>query len=176
VSWPDIVIAAVAVLGAYKGYRSGFVDELTGIIALVAAIVAGFYYNGSWDGTAQHLSNLGVGSSHVLAMLVFAGCFYALVVILGMLLGRIAKLPLLGVVNAILGAAVGLVKALVFVWAILYVALFFPLPQDLRADLHHSAFVNDLTEPNGQLDEKFHDSLPWFAKLFTTPFFNRHRV
>jgi membrane protein required for colicin V production len=176
VSWPDIVIGAVALLGAYKGYRSGFVDELTGIIALVAAIVAGFYYNGAWDSTVQGFSNLGAGSSHVLGMLAFAATIYALVVILGVVLGRIAKLPVLGIVNAILGAGVGLVKALVFVWAILYVALFFPLPSDLRADLHHSAFVTDLTQPNGQLDDKFHNSLPWFAKLFATPFFNRHRV
>jgi uncharacterized membrane protein required for colicin V production len=176
VTWPDIVIAAIALLGAYKGYRSGFVDELTGIIALVAAIVAGFYYNGAWDGAVEGASHLGAGSAHVVGMLAFAGAIYALVALLGMLLGRIAKLPLIGVVNAILGAFVGFIKAMVFVWAILYVALFFPLPNDLRADLHHSAFVNDLTQPNGQLDEKFHNSLPWFAKLFATPFFNRHRV
>jgi uncharacterized membrane protein required for colicin V production len=176
VTWPDIVIAAIAVLGAYKGYRSGFIEELTGIIALVAAIVAGFTYSGFWDGGVESISHLGPGSAHVVGMLAFAAVIYAIVTLAGLILNRIASLPIIGIANAILGAFVVFVKAMVFVWAILYIALFFPLPADLRGDLHRSTFVGMLTQPNGPLDERFHDSLPWFAKLFSTPFFSRHRT
>ncbi|HTV72405.1 MAG TPA: CvpA family protein [Candidatus Acidoferrales bacterium] len=175
-TWPDVVIIVIAVLGAYKGYRSGFIEELTGIIALVAAIVAGFTYSGFWDHSVENISHLGPGSAHVVGMLAFAGIIYAIVTVAGLILNRIASLPIIGIANALLGALVGFVKAMVFVWAILYIALFFPLPADLRNDLRHSAFVSLLTEPNGPLDERFHDSLPWFAKLFSTPFFSRHRM
>ncbi|HEY0798955.1 MAG TPA: CvpA family protein [Candidatus Baltobacteraceae bacterium] len=175
-TWPDIVIIGVGLLGAFKGYKSGFVAELTGIIALVAAITAGFVYSGFWDGAIEALTKLGPGSAHVLGIVAFAGAIYALVIAIGVLLGRIMKFPILKTVNALLGAGVGAIKALIFVWAILYVTLFFPLPTDLRADLHRSQMVAALTQPNDQLDQKFHDSLPWFAKLFATPFFTRHHV
>lgn len=174
--WPDIVIGAVVIVGALKGCKRGFVSELSGAIALAVAIVAAFRYDGDWDGVVASLLHLGPGSAHVVGMCLFAGAAYAITVALGVVLGRIAKLPLIGIGNALLGACVGAVKACVLLWAVLYVALFFPLSPDLRADLHRSTLVALLTVPNAQLDGSMRASLPWYVRPFEHGLFARHRV
>ena len=37
-AWPDIVIGAVLILGALKGFKRGFIAELTGFVALFFGI------------------------------------------------------------------------------------------------------------------------------------------
>ncbi len=58
----------------------------------------------------------------------------------------------------------------------LYIALFFPLPSDLRRDLHGSELVAYITQENGRVDALIKGTLPWFVRPFAQPFFNRHRV
>lgn len=175
-AWPDYVIGAILVVGGFSGFRRGFVGELTGAIALVVAIVAAFRYGGEWDGFVGAFTHLGPGSTHVLGLCLFGAFAYAVTVAFGVLLGRVAKLPLIGIANALLGACVGVVKAAVLVWAALYIALFFPLSPDLRADLHRSTLVAFLTSPNEGLDGSVRSQLPWYVKPFGQGLFNRHRV
>ncbi len=175
-AWPDIVIGAVLILGALKGFKRGFIAEITGFIALAFGLVAAFIYPGSWDGFARDWLHLGPGSAHVVATIAYGSLVYALVFGVGMVLSRIAKLPVIGIGNGILGAGVGLVKALLFVWAIVYVALFFPLTPDLRADLHRSHFIAVLQAPDERLDGVMRNSLPWFVQPFAGAMFDQHKV
>ena len=175
-SWPDIVIAIVLGLGAISGFRRGLIGELSGIVALGAAIAAGFGYTGRFDPWVADRTHLGAGSAHVVGILCFALVAYAIVIALGAVLSRIAKLPIIGLANAAGGAAIGLCKSLVFVWVALYVALFFPLPPDLREQLHASLFVALIESPNKPLDDHVRDSLPDFAKPLSGSLFDHHRV
>jgi uncharacterized membrane protein required for colicin V production len=174
--WPDLVIGGIALLFAFKGWKKGFVSELAGAVALFIAIVAAFRYGGAWDGVANSLTGLGPGSAHVVGMVAFALLVYALVMLVAWGLGRIARLPVLGIGNSIAGAIVGAGKTLVGAWAILYVILFFPLTNDLRADLHRSQVVQLVTQPNAQVDETLRGFLPWFIRPLMGPLFSRHRV
>lgn len=174
--WPDLVIGGITLLSAYKGFRTGFINELSGIVALAAAIWAGFLYPGMWDAWIHRAWGLGPGSSHVLGLVGFSALVYALASVAGFSLGLIAHLPLIRSGNALLGGALGLTKALAFLWAILYVTLFFPLPRDLRHDLHSSSLVSLLTTPNPGLDNKFRARIPPFAKILTAPMFMRHTL
>jgi uncharacterized membrane protein required for colicin V production len=175
-TWPDIVIGGIALLFAFKGWRSGFVAELAGAVALFIAIIAAFRYNGALDGPAASLTSLGPGSTHVIGMVAFALAVYAIVMLIAWGLGRIARLPVLGIGNAIAGAVVGAGKALVVAWAVLYVVLFFPLTKDLRADLHRSQVVQLVTQPNGSVDDTLRGLMPWFVRPFMGPLFSNHRV
>jgi membrane protein required for colicin V production len=174
--WPDIVIGLILLLGAFRGFKRGFVAELTGAVGLFAALVAAFVYPGMWDVPLGDATHLGAGSAHVIGMLVFAAIAYGIVLFLGSLLSRVAKLPILGFFNAILGAAVGLGWSALFVWIVLFVALYFPLSKDLRNDLHRSALVQVFEQPNGSIDTYIKKSLPWFVKPFSNGIFGRHRV
>lgn len=175
-TWPDVVIGGIALMFALKGWKRGFVAELAGAVAMGIAIIAAIFYPGTLDALARQITHAGIGSSHVIGMVAFAVAVYVAVMALSWLLSGVAKLPIVTWGNSLFGALVGIGKALIGSWAVLYVALFFPLTHDLRADLHSSTLVAIVTQPNDQLDHVVRGSMPWFVKPFVGPVFAHHRV
>jgi membrane protein required for colicin V production len=173
--WPDLLIVTVALIGALMGLRRGFVAALTGFVAVAVAIFAAFRYQGSWDGWVIALTHLNPSSGHVVAMSLFAIAAYVAVVAAGFVLGGFAKLPGLGLINALLGAVVGVAEAAALLWAVLYIALFFPMPKELRADLARSPLVGALTAPNAQVDGTVKSLLPGMVRPFVGGFFAQHK-
>ncbi|MFY9780498.1 MAG: CvpA family protein [Candidatus Baltobacteraceae bacterium] len=176
VAWPDVLCGAILAFGALKGFKRGLVSELAGLIALAVALIAAWLYPGVWDGAVAGWTHGAKGPAHVIGMVLYAGTAYAAMLVLASLLNRAAKMPLVNVGNALLGAAVGLTKSAVFVWAVVYVALFFPLSQDLRDALHGSRVVAILEAGNPQIDGALRASLPSFVQPYAAPLFSRHRV
>ncbi len=173
--WPDLLIAGIVLIGAFMGLKRGFISALTGFVAVAVGVFAAFRYDGMWDGGVAAITHISPGSAHVVGMVLFAIVAYAVTVAVGVLFARIAKLPGLNLVNALLGAGVGALEAIALLWLIIYVALFCPLPADLRADLHRSSFVAILTAPNAQVDNSVRSLLPWIARPFVAPFFDNHK-
>jgi membrane protein required for colicin V production len=176
VTWPDLVIAAVALLFALKGWKRGFVAEIGGFIALCAAVYAALHYPGVLDQAARDYVHVNEGSAHVVGMITFALIVYVALLVVSGILSGIAKLPVIGLGNGLGGAAVGIVKAAFGVWVVLYVALFFPLTQDLRTDLHNSQLVEIVTAENPYVDTVVKATMPWFVRPLVQPLFARHRV
>ncbi|GAC1585078.1 MAG: hypothetical protein NVS3B7_20150 [Candidatus Elarobacter sp.] len=176
ITWPDLVIAGIALLFALKGWKRGFVAEIGGFIALAAAMWAALRYPGTLDQTVRTYTGLGEGSAHVVGMVVFAVIVYVALMVISAVLSRIAKLPVIGLGNGLGGAMVGVAKALIGTWAVLYVALFFPLTPDLRGDLHRSQLVVFVTSENRQIDSLVIATMPWFVRPLVQPLFARHRV
>lgn len=176
VVWPDVLIGAILLIALLKGYKRGFVMELSGAIALVLSLITPWFYGGIFDAPLQHWLHLGPGSAHVIGMFGVGVITYAAVMLLARALNMVARLPVLGLGNALAGGAVGLIKGAVGVWILLYVALFFPLSGDIRADLHRSVLVHALTQPDQRVDDAIIGSLPWFARPLVRPLFDRHRV
>lgn len=174
--WPDILIGAILLIALLKGYKRGFVMELSGAIALALSLITPWFYGGTFDKNLERWTHLGPGSAHVVAMFLVGIATYLGVMLLARALNAVMKLPVLGLGNALAGGAIGLLKGAVGLWLVLYVALFFPLSRDLRADLHRSALVQALTQPNQRIDDAISGTLPWFAKPLTQPLFARHRV
>jgi len=174
--WPDILIGAVLVIAALKGYKRGFIMELSGAVALALSLITPWFYNGAFDGTLENAMHLGPGSAHVVALFLVGIATYVAVLLVARVLNTVAKLPVLGLGNALAGAAIGLIKGAIGVWVILYIALFFPLSRDIRADLHRSTLVGYITRPNAMVDERIIATLPWFARPYVQPVFARHRV
>ena len=120
-------------------------------------------------------THLGDGSAHVVGMIVFAAIVYIALMAISAVLSRIAKLPVIGLGNGLAGAVVGAAKALIGVWIVLYVALFFALPRDVRGDLHNSAAVAFVTQDNAQIDRFVIGTMPWFIRPLASPLFAHHR-
>jgi uncharacterized membrane protein required for colicin V production len=175
-AWPDLIIGGITVFFAVRGFQKGFVSELAGAVAVFVAIIAAFRYNGSLDETVTRFTGLTQGSAHAVGLLVFAIIAYAIVMLIAWLLGRVAKLPVLGIVNGAAGALLGACKALFGAFLVLYVVLFFPLPGDLRHDLQHSALVGLVTQPDPGVDDAVRGLMPWFVRPLLAPFFIRHHV
>lgn len=174
--WPDILIGTIGLFAAVKGFKRGFISELGGAIALFAALVVPFWYNGMFDTALSSFAHLGAGSAHIVGIFVMSLATYIALTLLSWVFNRFARLPVLGTGNAFAGALVGLLKAGVFWWAILYVGLLFPLPGDLRGDLHRSYLVAVLTQPDPRIDAAISGTLPWFVRPLLNPILARHRV
>jgi uncharacterized membrane protein required for colicin V production len=176
VAWPDVVIVVILSIATLKGYSRGFVSELGGAVAVTAALVTPWFYNGSLDATIEQLTKLGPGSAHVVGMFGTGLLTYVVILIVARLLGTIAKLPVLGLGNALGGALIGLLKGAILLWLVLFVALFFPLSPDIRADLHQSRLAPYLITYDAPLDDAILSTIPWFARPFVLPYFKRHHL
>ncbi|MDP9017738.1 MAG: CvpA family protein, partial [Candidatus Eremiobacteraeota bacterium] len=126
-AWPDVIVGAIVLIAALKGYKRGFISELAGAIALFASLITPFWYNGFADAALEGYVHLGPGSAHVVGMFLTGLATYAVIMMIAWILNRFAKLPFLGLGNALAGGAVGLLKATVFLAFALWIALFFPL-------------------------------------------------
>ncbi len=176
VVWPDILIGAILLIALLKGYKRGFVMELAGAIALVLSFITPWFYGGVFDKPLQQWAHLGPGAAHVVGMFAVGVLTYVAVMLVARAINAVAKLPVLGLGNAMAGGAVGLLKGAAGVWLVLYLVLFFPLSRDIRADLHRSALVQAITQPNARIDDAIIGTLPSFARPLLQPVFVRHRV
>lgn len=176
VAWPDILIGAILAIATLKGFKRGFIMELAGAIALILSFITPWFYGGIFDGLLQHTLHLGPGSAHVVGMFAVGVATYIAVLLLARTINAIARLPIIGLGNAFAGGAVGLLKGAVGVWIILYVALFFPLSHDIRADLHRSVLARLITQPNARVDAAIVHSLPGFTRPLVAPLFAHHRA
>ena len=175
-TWPDLVIGFIALLFALKAWKRGFVAEIGGFIALSLAIWAALHYPGTLDQPMRDYVHIAPGSAHIAGMIAFALIVYVALLVISSVLGRIAKLPVIGLGNSLGGAAIGVVKALIGTWAVLYVALFFPLPNDFRGDLRKSELVALVTSENPYIDGIVKNTMPWFVRPLVEPLFAHHRV
>ncbi|MGC1381227.1 MAG: CvpA family protein [Candidatus Baltobacteraceae bacterium] len=175
-AWPDAVIAIVLAIATYKGYSRGFVSELGGAVAVTAALVTPWFYNGSLDPQIEQLTHLGPGSAHVVGMFATGLLTYVAILVVARLLGAVAKLPVLGWGNAIGGAIIGFAKGAILLWLVLFVSLFFPLSPDIRDGLHQSRFAPYLVTYDAPLDDAILSTIPWFARPFVAPYFKRHHL
>jgi hypothetical protein len=101
---------------------------------------------------------------------------YIAVMLVARVVASVARLPVLGLGNALAGAAIGLLKAAIAIWIVLYIALFFPLSPGVRRELRRSVLIEYITSPNPAVDRAIISTLPTFARPFVRPVFERHQV
>jgi uncharacterized membrane protein required for colicin V production len=101
---------------------------------------------------------------------------YVVILVVARLLGSIAKLPVLGLGNALGGALIGFAKGALLLWLVLFVALYFPLSPDIRDGLHESRLAPYLVSYDQPIDDAILSTIPWFARPFVLPYFRRHRL
>ena len=105
----DLVIVVFCAFLVAKGIWKGFVKEIAGIIAVIGGVAVSFLFHAQVQPYVYGF----VGETHVQLVsyvIIFLG-FYLIVMMLGKLLDRILRSIMLGVVNRVLGALFGLIKA-----------------------------------------------------------------
>ena len=174
--WPDIVIVVVVGLTTFKGYRAGFVSEIGGLVAIAAGLIAPRFYNGFADASIDQTTHAGLLASHAIGTMLTGIVAYAAVLVIAWVLNRIAKLPILGIGNAIAGALIGFLKGAIALWLVLFIALYFPLNPPIRDSLHRSQLAPYLTAFNPAIDAAIQFAVPAPVKPLLAPFFQRHHV
>ena len=175
-AWADIAIFAVLALTTYRGYVRGLISELAGIVALVAALVGPWYYNGILDAPIHSVTDLAVPLAHIAGMAISGIAAYIVVLIVASFLSRVKSVPVLGLGNALGGAAVGFLKGAILVWLFLFVALYFPLTVPIRSSLHESRLAPMFVAFDSNIDHAIMGTIPSFALPLVLPSFKRHHV
>lgn len=175
-AWADIAISTVLAFTTYRGYARGFISELAGIVALVAALVVPWYYNGVLDDPIHNVTGLAVPVAHVAGVAISGIAAYIAVLLVANFLGRVSKIPILGFGNALGGAAVGFLKGAILVWLVLFIALFFPLTGPIRSSLHHSEIAPYFVANDARIDRAVEAAIPPFVLPYVMPFFQKHHV
>ncbi|MBI1768683.1 MAG: CvpA family protein [Bacteroidetes bacterium] len=126
----DIVISLLLILGAYLGYKRGFLSELFFVVAMILGVLVGFKLMG-WG--MEYLHKQFNADTAFLPYLSFLIIFILVVVTVIFIGNRIKHLmddTFLGRVDAIAGAVLGLVKyafcASVLLWLAEKIELRFP--------------------------------------------------
>lgn len=120
-STTDIVLSIFLAIGAFGGYRKGFLAELFSLLAIVLGVLAGFKLMGE---AMLLLSKHYTIDEKVLPYVAFAVVFLIVVIIVS-LLGKLLKSSLekstLGSVDKILGGALGLLRTAFMMSVVLWI-------------------------------------------------------
>jgi len=120
-SWIDIVLVVVILLGAYGGYRDGFLMTLFSLLAIILGVLGGFKLMGKAMFLLSEKFNI---DATVLPYISFFVVFI-LIVLVVTLIGRLIRSSIdgnfLGQVDQIAGALLGTVKIIFMVSVLLWI-------------------------------------------------------
>jgi membrane protein required for colicin V production len=111
----DIIIGILLLLSLVFGWRQGLIRQLFGILALLLGVFCAYKFS---DSTAYYLSKWFSMNEAVTNAAAFAVTFIAvlfLVILIGRVADRFIKLVALGLVNRLLGAILGALKAVLII-------------------------------------------------------------
>ena len=102
---------------------------------------------------------------------------YASILVIARLLGRVAKLPVLGIGNALGGAVVGLRrKARCSSGSCSSSRCSSRSRRTFATGLHESRLAPYLVTYDAPIDDAMLSTIPWFARPFVMPYFKRHHL
>ncbi|HOB86218.1 MAG TPA: CvpA family protein [Bacillota bacterium] len=148
-NWLDLILAAIIVIYIAAGYSQGLVRQLLGLFSTLIALVAAFYGSKILSGYVVEYLNpgtflpyleatgqLGAGISMEQVLNTLAGIIsFVMLFILFMILMRfilqgmraVNKIPVIGVVNRLAGAGLGLLKGLIIIVILVSLAALIPV-------------------------------------------------
>lgn len=175
-TWPDILVLVTLIVAFWGGYRNGVVREFIDLGSIILAWIAAGATAGTLSagiGPAWHLQP---ATAHLIAFwIIFLTVFVALRA-LGFLAERVSKLPVMRVASGIGGGFIACVKAVLILWLVLFVALFFPIAPDVRDALRNSRSVPVIELLDRPALAIIEGSLPWFARQVAHPILKRHHL
>ena len=127
----DIALGIIILLGAYGGYKNGFVLEFFSFLAIILGVLGGFKLMGT---AMLFLADEFNVDEKVLPYIAFAVVF-AIIVIVVNLLGKVMKASLgksiLGIADFVAGAVLGLIKTTFMLSIVIWIvsSLKFQMPE-----------------------------------------------
>ena len=141
----DIVILIVLVLGAYEGFKKGFLLGLIGLVGFVVAVILGFYFMDSMtDWLKDNVTEFNMAYPIVAFSIIFL-ISVALIQTVGWILKQVMNLILLGSIDSLAGSLLGVVKAAFFISLFIWFGKEFDL--DLPKQWEKDSEMLDFIEP-----------------------------
>jgi membrane protein required for colicin V production len=161
----DIILLVIILIGAFQGFKSGFVVELFSLLGVFLGVLGGFKLMGVAMVMLNSRFNI---DEKVLPYVAFAVVFVVIVIVVG-LLGRMIKASfnqtLLGGADQIAGAVLGIVRSAFMLSIMIWIAdalHFKALDQWAEDSLFYPTFASfapKITDWVGELIPFFRDVL-----------------
>lgn len=175
-TWADVLVALTLAVAFWGGYRSGMIRELIGILSIIVAWALAGAFAGLLSETLQLRFALSAGAAHLSAFWLLFLVVFAATRALGWLVERFTALPLLRFASGIGGGIVACAKAILLLWLVLFVALFFPISRDVRATLRKSPSVETIEALDRPAFAMLNQSLPHNARPFADLILAHHHL
>lgn len=117
----DLLLLIPVVWLCIRGFSKGFIIELASLIGLVLGILAAWYFSGY---VIDFLKDYFTLTEQVLRIIAYVVIFLAVMLVvylIGKAIEKVAEVVMLGWLNKLLGAIVGLAKGIVLVGIILFI-------------------------------------------------------
>jgi S1-C subfamily serine protease len=115
-NWVDVLIVAIAIVAAIRGWFQGALRQVLGWIGLIAGFYLGIAIAPSLSTTITHSSWRPVVALLIVAVAAYAGHFVGHII--GASIRRTVKMVKLGMVDSVAGVVVGVAGALITVWLV----------------------------------------------------------
>lgn len=178
VRWPDLLVALTFIVAFWGGYRNGVIRELIDLGSIILAWVIAGSLAGVLAAGLAPAWRLQDATAHLIAFwILFLVAFVALRAA-GWALEKFAKLPVLRIASGVGGGVVACAKAVLVIWLVLFVALFFPIAPDVRSALKASWSISTIELLDRPAIALLDKSLPfpWYTRPFIEPSLRRHHL
>ncbi|MEB2780857.1 CvpA family protein [Algoriphagus sp. C2-6-M1] len=123
----DIIIVVILGLGAFEGFRTGFLLGVLGLFGFVIAVILGLYFMSPMnEWLAENVTEFNLGFP-IFGFIVVFVLTLLIVKIVGWILKQIMNMVLLGPLDATIGSIFGVVKAAFFISLFFWLASLFKL-------------------------------------------------
>jgi len=152
----DILIWAVLLFFAVKGFTKGLVREACSLLGLVCGGWAAFRYYSHLADTLRVFIRLPQGVAQPLSFLLIFLVFGILFYFLGHLLTAVFKIMLLGGINKIGGIAFGLMEGAFLLCILLYAGTLGPVPEKVKGALTRSKTAHAFATTGASIASGWH--------------------
>ena len=175
-TWADGLVLLTTAVAFWGGYRSGVVREAIGMVAIIMAWVLAGAFAGMMSPALERGLALSPAASHLVAFwLLFLFVFGATRAV-GWAVERFTAAPILRAASGVGSGIVACAKAVLALWLVLFVALFFPIAKDVRATLAASPTVKAIAALDAPAYAMLEASLPVRARPFARAFLDHHHL
>lgn len=175
-NWVDALVALTLAVAFWGGYRAGVVRELIGLAAIVLAwVLAGAFAGPFSDSLGQQLG-VSVAVAHLIGFWLLFLVVFAAVRALGWFLERVASLPIIKIVSGVGGGVVAAAKAVLLLWLLLFVALFFPISPDVRSAMRNSPSSRLIDSLDAPAYAMLEGALPKSVRIVAASILKHHRL
>jgi uncharacterized membrane protein required for colicin V production len=175
-TWIDVLAIATLAVAFYAGWRAGLVAEFFDLAALVSAALLATMWSGGFASGLPPTWPLSEASRHVIALWALFLLIYGVIRTLGWLFEHYFDWPGKHWIGRVGGGLIGAIKALLVLFAILYVALFFPIDRQVRDTLRASPIARQFDRYFPRINDAIVNLMPRYDKLIARPLMNAHRL
>jgi membrane protein required for colicin V production len=164
----NIVLIGILFVGTAVGFAKGFLEQAIEFIGVVVALIMAVLLGG-WAARFIDLKTaLPYSTSLVVASIVLFFSGLLVTHLLARAIGRVVKMTLLGWVDRLAGAALGLIVAMILSSLLITVALELPFPKAVQTDVRRASVSHFLRPVAGQLFNFLvaHGSTARFEEIF----------